>query len=210
MRSLIKCIIAAVMQFAIFTAAQAAIINPNFEDGLDDWYNLSSPGTVIANGGIAEFIGGDGASPFSSVLTQGDDGTFSFSAPVQLSPQTSKFEFSLWLINKVGDTTEVGTSSFADSFNVSFYDALDGAFDLFFRDLDFTAGTLISLDVSSLAGRDVAIAFELHDEDDGFNVQIGLDNLFLKERVNVPESSGFILIMIGLFLLLVSRRFVTP
>lgn len=200
---------AAVMQFAILSAAQAAIINPNFEDGLDGWNNLSSTGTVIANSGVAEFAGGDGALPFSAVLTQGDDGSFSFSAPIQLSPQVSRLEFSLWLISKVSDLTESGTGSFADSFTVSFYDSLDGAFDLYFRELDFTAGSLISLDVSALAGRDVAISFELHDEDDGFNVQVGLGNLLLKERVSVPESSIMILIVIGLLSLVVSRRFVT-
>lgn len=210
MRSLIKCMFAAVMQFAIFSAAQAAIINPNFEDGLDGWNDLSSTGTVIANGSFAEFTGGDGDMPFSAVLTQGDDGSFSFSAPVQLSPQASKFEFSLWLINKVDDFSETGTGSFSDYFTVSFYDSLDIAFDLFFGELDFTAGGLISLDVSSLAGRDVAISFELHDEDDGFNVQIGLGNLLVIERTSVPESSSLILIVIGLLSLVVSRRSVTP
>jgi hypothetical protein len=211
MRTLIKYMFAAVLQLAIFSsAAQAAIINPNFEDGLDGWNDLSSTGTVTTNGGFAEFTGGDEAMPFSAVLTQGDDGSFSFFAPINLSSQTSRFEFSLWLINKTNDITETGTSSFADSFTVSFYDSLDGTFDLIFRELDFTAGTLISLDVSALAGRDVAVAFELHDEDDGFNVQIGLDNLLLKERANVPESSGLILIILGLLSLVVSRRFVTP
>jgi len=210
MHSLIKCAFAAVMQFAIFSAAQASIINPNFEDGLDGWNDLSSTGTVIASGGFAEFTGGDGAELFSAVLAQGDDGSFSFSAPVQLSPQTSKFEFSLWLINKVGDTTEAGTSSFPDSFSVSFYDSLDSTLDLIFGELDFTTGGLISLDVSALAGRDVAISFELRDEDDGFNVQIGIDNLVFVERATVSETSSLMLVLMGLLSLVMSRRFVTP
>ena len=208
MRSLIKCVFAAVMQFAVLSAAQASIINPDFEAGLDGWNDLSSTGTVITNGSVAEFTGGDGVGLFSAVLVQGDDGSFSFSAPIQLSAQVSKFEFSLWLINKIGDTNETGSSSFADSFSVFIYDSLDSALDLFFGELDFTAGGLISLDISALAGRDVAISFELRDEDDGFNVRIGLDNLVLVESTSVSESSSVILIVIGLLSLVVSRRFV--
>lgn len=209
MRSLIKYMFAAVMQFSVLSVAHASIINPNFEAGLDGWNDLSSTGTVMTNGGVAEFAGGDGVELFSAVLVQGDDGSFSFSAPVQLSAQVSKFEFSLWLINKIVDTNETGGSSFSDSFSVFIYDSLDSALDLFFGELDFTPGGLISLDVSALAGRDVAISFELRDEDDGFNVQIGVDDLVLIESVSVPESSSVILIVIGLLSLVVSRRSVT-
>ncbi len=210
MHSLIKCAFAAVMQFAIFSAAQASIINPNFEDGLDGWNDLSSTGTVIASGGFAEFTGGDGDDGLSALLVQGDDGSFSFSTPIQLNAHASKFEFSLWLINKFDDETETGGSLYGDRFSVVFYDSLDSAFDLFFHGLDFTLGGLISLDVSALAGRDVAISFELRDEDDGFNVKVGVDNLVFIERATVPESSSLILIIIGLLSLVASRRFVTP
>lgn len=210
MRPLIKYVFAAVMQFAIFSSSQASIINPNFQDGLDGWNDLSSTGSVITSGGFAEFIGGDGDSGYSASLMQGDDGSFSFAAPIQLNSQISKFEFSLWLINKFDDATETGGSLFTDAFSVVFYDSLDSAFDLFFDNLDFTTGGLISLDVSALAGRDVAISFDLRDEDDGFNVQIGVDNLAFVERTTVPESSGLVLIMLGLLSLVVSRRFVKP
>lgn len=211
MRTLIKYMFAAVMQLAIFSsAAQAAIINPNFEDGLDGWNDLSSTGTVTTSGGFAEFTGGDEDDGFSAVLVQGDDGSFSFFTPIQLNEHVSKFEFSIWLIDKFDDETETGDGLYVDRFSVVFYDSRDSAFDLFFHGLDFTPGGLISLDVSALAGRDVAISFELRDEDDGFNVKIGVDNLLFVERATVPEASSLILMVIGLLFLVVSRRFVIP
>lgn len=186
--------------------ANAGIINPQFEEGDHGWYNVSSTGSLDFSAGFAKFTGGDADSPYSAALIQGDDLTFSFNSPLLVSASAQNFEFDLWLLKKSNDATESGDSIFADSFFLALYDSADSAFDLTFNDLDFSTGGKFSFDISSLAGRSIAIYFELRDENDGLNLEIGLDNLQITERTSVSESSSFFLIFVGLFSLWYCRR----
>lgn len=205
----------AILIFSIFisgvfsTSTFAGIINPSFEQGFDSWVDLSSNGSVTVESGAAILAAGEGEDLFSAVLAQGDDGTFLFEKPIEISPFAVSFKFDLWMVSRDEDVLESGNSLFQDSLTLAFYDQEDLLFDLIFPSLSFgSTPSFLLLDISSLAGRNVSLSFELTDENDGFNLALGLDNLAIIEKpaVSVPESNGAVLLLIGLFSLVLMRR----
>lgn len=190
----------------VMEPAVAALYNPDFEQGLDGWTDLSSNGSVAINAGAASLTAGDGVSLFSAVLAQGDDGSFTFFIPILLSNLATSFEFDLLLLDNSADNTEAGGSIFGDFLTLSIYDAEDSAYDLIFSKLSYSHN---SLDVSSLAGRNVAFSFELSDENNGFNLSLAVDNLNVVEQMpgaSVPESSSMMLLLLGFSALVFARR----
>ena len=189
----------------------AGLYNPDFELGLNGWSDLSVGGSVATAAGVATLSAGADVSTSSAVLTQGDDGNFSFASPVVISESARQFEFDLWLLGNEVDVTETGSSIFSDSFTLFIFDMADASLDHIFSALAFSsASTHYSFDVSALAGRSVAFSFQLADEDNGFNLSLGLDNLkILTEEppTAVPESNSLVLLLLSFSALVLTRFF---
>jgi len=211
--SLVKA--AAVAAMCAAGAVQAMpVVNGGFEAGLDGWQDYSGTGFVTWEAGAAVLNTGEGTDPYSAILVQGDDGNFSFTNPIQLPDSVLRLEFDLWLLGQEADATESGTGFFSDFLSLNIYDALDWTFDMQFAALPLSWEiTRVSLDISALAGRDVALSFELADEDDGFNIWLALDNVTLVTEalnpaptpVSEPGTLG-LLTLAGFGLWLARRR----
>ena len=176
------------------------IANGSFDSGTTSWHDASGNGNVSFGSGVAILNAGNGTDPFSSILVQGDDGSFSFSSPISITANFSLLSFDAWIGSNNIDSSESGTSSFSDSFNVAVYDAFDNAFDLTLFEISIDKSlTNFTLDLSSLIGRKVAFSFELADENDGYNLAVGIDNVLLKSAAStIPEPSILLLMLAGL------------
>ncbi len=190
-------------------SASAGLYNPDFELGLDGWSDLSVGGAVAVDAGVATLAAGADASTSSAVITQGDDGSFSFLTPVAIPELARQFEFDLWLLGNEADSTETGASIFSDSLTLFIFDMADASLDHIFTALEFSSTlTHHSFDISALAGRSVAFSFQLADEDNGFNLSLGIDNLkILTEEppVSLPESNSLVLLLLGFAALVLVR-----
>jgi len=194
------------MFFSTLNSANASLIeNGSFDNDLSSWVDASSSGTVSAISGAAVLSTGDGNDPFSSALVQGDDGLFSFLSPLNIELGASLLSFDRWLISNDSDATESGTSLFRDALNLSIYDANDFSFDMYIYDIDVNSSmSSYELDLSSFIGRDVAVSFELADENDGFNLSVAIDNVHFKTDASpspIPEPSQMLLALTALILL---------
>jgi len=165
------------------------------------WTDFSETGSAIISGGEAILETGDGSSPFSAVLLQGDDGFFTFGSPITLDVNTKFLSFDAEFIDMGADTSEFGFGFFPDALFVSVFDADDSNLECdFFGCFDpddilidpfidaFVPGVNnYQFDVSALAGHDVALSFELSDEDDGYNSKVIIDNVaFLPDPSTLP------------------------
>ncbi|MCM2679177.1 PEP-CTERM sorting domain-containing protein [Echinimonas agarilytica] len=189
----------------------SVITNGDFSSGLDGWNDASSTGTVGSEGGAAYLQSGSGVSPFSSILVQGDDGSFSFNDALLIAADYEYLTFDLWQISADVDASETGAASFDDSISLIIYDAFDFNYDLYLAPFDVTSvQTSFMVDITSLIGRSVALSFEVSDENDGFNSKFGLDNVaFLKSIVGpvpVSEPSTIALFMVMLVSLVFGNR----
>lgn len=185
-------------------------VNGDFAGGLAGWNAVPDNGSVVAAGGAAELDTGPGVSPFSAILLQGDDGAFTFSPPLSLGASDFFLVFDVAFFDLGADGSE-STGLFTDSLAVVVYDALDPALDLVFADVAalFDPGPRqVVLDVSPLVGRDVALSFELSDEDDGRDSRVRLDNVFFTDTppATVAEPGSLALLFGGAGLLLARRR----
>ncbi len=186
------------------TVNAASFGNGDFSAGGNLWNDASGSGSVSFGGGQAVLETGAGADPFSAVIVQGDDGLFNFASPISLANDVNWLIFDVSFENLGADSSENGTAFFTDALFVALYDALDFTKDLIldpFIDSSVTAGfNQYALNVSALQGRDVALSFELSDEDDGFNSRVTLDNIQFASTLAapVPEPSSILLICIGL------------
>lgn len=188
--------------------ASMPITNGDFEAGLNGWSDASGNGSASSFDGHALLSAGQGADPYSAILAQGDDGWFSFDNPVVLPEDTLSINFDAWIHRLETDPTETGGSLFGDWFSLAVYDAEDFSFDRYFEDVALNwSQEQYSFDISGLAGRSVALSFELVDENDGFDLSIGLDNIFIGTQgvINVSEPSSLILIALGLLALMRAR-----
>ena len=179
--------------------------NGSFDDA-SAWIDVSAGGTTSISGGQASLSTASGsAGTYSAVLSQGDDGSFTFSDPITLTSDSLYLNYDIRFETAGADAAEGNFSSFDDYLGVSLYDAFDWSYDLsFVSGDDFAVSTdwaTVSLDVSSLIGRDIALAFELHDEANATDTTFWLDNIsFSSTRpdVEVPEPSMFVLFLLGL------------
>jgi len=179
------------------------IANGDFQDGLQQWY---SSGNISVIDNSAQLATNVGYSPFDDVtLIQGDDGTFSFFDPILLTNDIKWLTFDI-KAEFFDDLLESGLSTFSDVLRINLYDELDftGASDLLFSSgSDFLVSNqwqIIQLDVSDLAGRSIALSFDLLDENNKRDAIFQLDNIaFSANAVStpVPEPSTFILFTIA-------------
>lgn len=201
----VRCVIG-LLTAMLSLPAFATLINGAFDDGTG-WNDASVTGTTNIVGGEAQLSTAAGSSsPFSAVLVQGDDGLFTFIDPINLDIDIIFLTFDIRFQDDGIDIGESGISAFVDFLSVALYDELDftGLSDLFFNSGDdFTQGaswTTVTLDVSALAGRTIALSFDLNDENDGRDTSVFLDNvMFSAQQVfPVPEPGSLILYSIGL------------
>ncbi len=186
--------------------------NGDFSSGMAAWNDASSSGAVNVVGDVAILDTGAGDDPFSAVLVQGDDGFFNFLAPISLGSDDLYLNFDVRFDDLGADSLESATSLFTDYLLVNLYDALDPFADVYLDpqvDASLAAGWhRINLDVSALAGHDVALSFELNDENDGRDSRVQLDNITfskLPEIIGIPAPHSGALIVCGL-LFLIGRR----
>lgn len=187
----------------------SSLVNGDFSAGGSLWIDASTSGAVSFSNGQAILQTGNNIDPFSAVMVQGDDGFFSFSNPISLAGTINWLLFDVQ-IERIGtDSSETGSSVFSDALSANLYDSLDSSFDLVPSQSVIAATTGIgslfyTLDVSSLQGRDIALSFELADEDDGFNSRVILDNVRFTTVVPIPSS--LLMFLAGMPLLGYCRR----
>ena len=183
--------------------------NGDFSAGAASWIDASATGSASVVGGQAQLDTGSGASLYSSIYVQGDDGFFSFASPISLDSSVNYLNFDVAFVDLGADGVEAGISGFLDSLFLALYDVTDSFLDIFIDpvvDIGFgSTMTRLHFDVSGLAGRDIALSFELSDEDDGRDSRVLLDNItFTAQKdsvVAVSEPSIFYLMAAGLLLL---------
>ena len=189
------------------TATATPLLNGDFANGLTNWNDASSTGSVEVSSGAAVLTTGDFDDPFSAVLVQGDDGFFNFSDPISLGSDISRLIFDVRFVDLGMDSTEDGGSPFDDALTVALYDSLDFSLDLIFTpgiDRNFgSAWRTVSLDVGPLAGREMALSFELADQDDGRDSRVFIDNVTL---TSIPLPGVGLLLLTGLPVLRLFHR----
>lgn len=183
--------------------------NGDFSAGAAGWTDASVTGSVSVVAGQMRLDTGSGNDPYSSVLVQGDDGFFSFASPISLDSSVNYLNFDVAFIDLGADSSETGSPSSSDFLSVSLYDAIDFYQDIYITPLvDIGFGstmTRLHFDVSGLAGRDIALSFELGDENDGRNSRVLLDNItFTAQKdgvTSVPAPPVIYLMALGLGLI---------
>ncbi len=202
------------MMMATNVACGASLVNGDFSSGSTAWTDASSSGSVTMTDGYAQLDTGFGVDPYSSILVQGDDGFFNFASPISIDSSLNYLSFDVSFIDLGIDATESGGSSFTDHLLVSLYDAVDFTFDQYIDpivDIDFgDIMTRITFDISGLSGRDVALSFELVDENDGRNSRILLDNVAFTSNPEmmspVPLPPAIYMFFAGLGMLFWRRK----
>lgn len=181
--------------------------NGDFSFGNSLWTDASVSGSLLFANGQASLQTGNGVGAFSTVMVQGDDGSFSFSNPVSLGANINWLLFDASFESLGVDGTEAGNSPFFDSLYINLYDSINSSLDLFLNPvinstLDGAGFASYALAISPLQGRDVAISYELADENDGVNSRVMIDNVRLVSSLSdttvlnpvpVPLSVGWLL-----------------
>ena len=191
----------------------ASLTNGDFSSGGGSWNNASSSGTATVVGGRAQLGTGVASDPFSSVFVQGDDGFFSFASPISLQSSAMYLNFDVAFVDLGSDSSETGGALFSDSLRVSLYDVVDPFRDILIDPLvDVSFGSTMSrlhFNIGSLAGRIIALSFELTDEDDGRNSRVLLDNITFTAKIDsavVPLPPALFLMLAGVGLVSVAAR----
>ncbi len=196
-----------VLLFASPAVYAGPILNGDFTAGGDDWNDVSFGGSVDFIGGAATLGPITGGSGAAGAIMQGDDGTFFFLTAITLDADVEFLQFDASKTT-ASDLAEGNVGpALADNLNVSLIDELDftGNSDLNFTEfLDFTLGTAIQLDVTSLAGRSVALLFELFDEATGVDSTVTIDNVAFINKAPPPpppptpaSEPGVLLLLLG-------------
>ncbi|TAK65239.1 hypothetical protein, partial [Methylobacter sp.] len=172
-----------IASMALSNAVSATpIVNGTFDTDLSGWSAVSNGGDAQQAAGQAVLSTGDNVAPYSSVLVQGDDGSFSFANPIVLGAGDDFFKFDAFFTTLAEDVLESGVGS-SDNLQVWLYDEFDSGLDTLIATIDAsTVGSSFSFNLSSFIGRSVAFSFELNDEDDGHNSQVALDNIRIEQR----------------------------
>lgn len=183
-------------------ASAASIVNGNFDTDLSGWNTLSNGGLAQWDGGAAILSTSSGVAAPSSLLVQGDDGSFSFANPIQLKAGNEILRFDAIFSDLGADSLETPPGPFTDNLQVWLYDANDPSTnsDALLATIDIlTSGTSFSIDLANYIGQFVAFSFELYDENDGRDSSVRLDNIRLEPAaINaVPSPSTLLLMVIG-------------
>jgi hypothetical protein len=190
------------------------ITNGDFQNNINGWY--TSGGVNVVNDTVV--LKTDiGYSPLNtSILAQGDDGTFSFLEPIILTNDIKWLTFDV-KVKAFDDFLESGLSTFNDVLRINFYDELDftGASDLLFSSDNYSflneQWQTVQLNVGSLSGHSIALSFELFDENNKLDSIFQLDNIaFTNGIISTPvsEPTTFILLFITIVLFKsVKRRY---
>lgn len=198
------------------TSALAVPFSSGDFSTIDGWNDASTSGTVLIDGGTATLSTGSGSADlFSASLVQGDDGSFIFPAPISLASDLLSLSFDVRLSNLGADLGEGDFSSFDDYLTVALYDAIDLTFDTIFTSgVDFALSTswaTVTLNVSALAGREMALSFDLNDEANGRDSAVELDNVRFVQPdlppVDVPEPEAGVLMLMAAFVMAWMRKF---
>lgn len=201
---ILKLILLSISIVLVPISANAALLNGDFSSGLNDWEIL---GNVSENDGAVAMVTAAGTDFYSASLAQGDDGSFSFDTRFLIESDVNYFTFNFDFVSSI-DVTEAGSTSIGDYVDIQLYDYEDasGGRDLFFS-ID-SSSTEALFDVSSLAGREIALFFDLRDFDDGLNSTFTIDNILFS--ADLPNGGGVsvsepnIILMFGGALLLLS------
>jgi hypothetical protein len=202
----VVCMVVSLFVLSIASAAPT-LQNGDFSTpGLAGW--TVEYGTVTDGGGYALFQ--EDAASLSSTLTQ----TFNLPA----GSQTLSFELLMTSESDGGPPTFV---SWPDTFTASLLDPITldplifnpGYTEFYYLDntsLEQTVGTvsgnIVTLDVSSLAGKDVLLSFDLWGSDDGMSTIVKLDNVTVSGLTVVPAPGALLLGSIGVSLIGWLRR----
>ncbi len=156
-----------------------------------------SPGTASFNTGSAVLSTGQTADPYSVSIIQGDDGSFSFAAPITLSANVKTLQFNASFARSFNPSESVG--SFMDNLSVHIYDKLGTVPDMneFVIDANAVSGSF-AYGVSAFAGREVALSFELSNENDGYFSSATIKNIQFIGAV--PEPEEWVMMMMGVAL----------
>ncbi|WP_347986709.1 hypothetical protein [Methylomonas sp. AM2-LC] len=188
-----------------YSASAASITNGSFSAGvghLDGWSAITSDaGTINAPGdGTVILATGDGTtSAIPAVLEQGDDGSFSFTNPLVITPNDLSLSFnavfSESLISGASASNPAG-----EVFNVYLYDANSPASYLLTSIDASTAVTHFLFDLTAYQGLSVALSFELNHNNDGYTSQVALSNVDIAQQTSavVPEVETSLLFLVGL------------
>ncbi len=165
------------------------IANGGFDSDLSQWSTVTNGGTVEWNAGSATLSTGSGSAAFSSVLVQGDDGTFSFATPILLGAGDDFLKFDAVFSSMGQDVLEDPIGSFTDNLQIWLYDTTNVSQALATLGIN-TIGSTFAIDLSPFQGMSVAFSFELNDEADGFDSRFTLDNVRI-EPVPLPAAAWF-------------------
>lgn len=182
--------------FILPALSEAAVFsNGAFSEGDNNWHAVGL--VQITDQAVLQTANGyDDAFALNSVLVQGDDGSFWNGSSVQ--PFTLGFD-SRWLYfdakfeDLAADINETSASVFSDALFVSLYDYNGISSDLSFEPIiDISKNGLgfqtYKFDISALQGHEIALSFELFDEDDGRDSRVTIDNVQFASAVPIPSA----------------------
>jgi hypothetical protein len=203
------------------TPAHAVIMNGDFSNGLTDWTTedlysdfssaMPSASISVVNGeAILDTQGYSSTTPFVEIV--------SLYQPVGIPADANKLKFEIDFGQGRMDQGGNG-QGFPDFLEVAYYDDADLAYDMFLLGVDsigfydpndplgptpmpdgfdpMTGLYLFSFDISSLAGRNGALYFDLVDNDDGYFSTGRVDNVWIGNGA-VPEPGTWLLLTAGL------------
>lgn len=199
-------IVTLILFFMPVLSNAAIFSNGNFSSGHTDWHALGS--VQIAEQVVMQTESGfDSVDSLSAVLVQGDDGSFwsgSSVEPFAVSLDSQWLYFDAKFEDLGIDANETSGSAFADALFVSLYDFNDDTKSLSFDPvIDFSKNGLgflaFAFDISSLQGHEIALSFELFDENDGRDSRVTIDNVQFASAVPVPSAAILFASIIPLF-----------
>ena len=187
--------ILAVLVTAGISLAGPSLTNGNFSDGLNGWTIEEGPVYSYSEQALLE----ENGYPYVTSMSQ--------SFTLHGAAETLSFDIDM---NTMQGTT--GSSQYSDAFAAYLLDPVDysplisnpGFSEFYYLEnngFEETVGTVsgntVELDVTSIAGQDVYLAFDLYSEDDGLITSVFIDNVMVAPAA-IPAPAALLLCGIGL------------